>query len=82
MIIVTAGKFHNQECLIEYGLKKTDAVIKKAKTHKKKEAARKKREFLDNDKSHWLKKATIACNRYIVARDGQVCISCVFWLFL
>ena len=76
MIVVVAGKFHSQECLIEYGLKKTDSVIKKAKVNKKKVNSRKKREYYDNDKSHQEKKAIIACNRYIVARDGKICISC------
>ncbi len=49
MIIVTAGKFHNQECLIEYGMKKTVSVIKKAKAHKKKVGAEQKKKFNFND---------------------------------
>ena len=76
MIVCAAGKFHIQECLIEYGLKKTDKVIEKSRVVKKKRYAREKQEYYDNNKTHQLNKAIAACNKYIVARDGKICISC------
>ncbi len=77
MIIVTAGKFHNQECLIEYGMKKTGSVIKKAKAHKKKVNAKDKRNFQDNDLKTRKAAAKSACHKYIKLRDkGLTCICC------
>lgn len=49
---------------------------------KKEKAERRKtiqmrRELLDNDRKHWIKKATEACNKYIRSRDRDYpCISC------
>jgi hypothetical protein len=77
MTIVTAGKFHSQECLVEYGLKKTEHVIKKAKTHKKKVHAKQKRDFYDKDIKTRREAAKSACHAYIRARDyGRPCICC------
>jgi len=49
---------------------------KKRKAYKA-ETVRMKRKLLENDKSHWVKKAQTAFNAYIRARDaGLPCISC------
>ena len=77
LVNITAGKFHSQECLIEYGLKRTDQVIKKAKAHKKKVNAQQKREYYENDLKTRAKAAKLACHAYIRARDyGNPCICC------
>mgnify|MGYP001122444854 CR=1 FL=1 len=49
----------------------------KAEKEYKKETARMRKEFKDNDKPHQMKLTETACNAYIRARDkGQPCISC------
>ncbi len=77
MIIVTAGKFHNQKCLIEYGMKNTGSVIKKAKVLKKQKNAKQKREYYANDLKTRKGAAKLACHKYIKLRDkGLPCICC------
>lgn len=58
-----------------------NCVIGFAKANKIKaynaETRKKKRELLENDRRHWIKRATTTCNAYIRARDaGSPCISC------
>jgi len=49
MIIVPAGKFHEKDCLIQYGMKNTDKVIQSAKAHKKEVNAKEKAKHYAND---------------------------------
>lgn len=77
MIKVTAGKFHSQECLIDYGMKKAETVIKKAKVAKKKVRAKEKRDFQKKDIDIRKSAAKSACHKYVNLRDkGDNCISC------
>jgi len=64
-----AGNFHNKDCRFEYGMKKTDKVIKSAKDHKKKVNARQKKSHYDNDLRTREKAARATCHRYIKIRD-------------
>ena len=77
MIKVTAGKFHSHECLIDYGLNKTDQVIKKAKVAKKKQHAKEKRDYRNKDIDIRKEAAKRECHKYINLRDkGNNCICC------
>ena len=49
MIIVTAGKFHDKDCLIDYGFRNTDKLIKSIKAHKKKVQAKQKKDHYAKD---------------------------------
>ena len=77
MIKVPAGNFHDHECLREYGIKKTNKLIKSAKVAKKKTNAKQKRDFYANDLSTRKAAAKKFCHRYINLRDkGLACICC------
>lgn len=69
MIVVTAGKFHSEQCKIDYAMKKTDKLIQTAKTHKKKQNARQKREYYDNDLKTRKNAAKLTCHAFIKLRD-------------
>ena len=49
---------------------------KKVKKQYRAQTTKLRKEFLDNDKTHWKQKAARACHEYIRARDGSHCISC------
>lgn len=77
MIVVTAGKFHNKDCMIEYAVKSTDKVIKSAKVKEKKDDNLRKKVFRGSDLKLRKKAAKQACHAYIKARDkGLLCICC------
>lgn len=77
MIVVTAGKFHNQACVAEYGIKNADKVIEKAKASKKKAHAKEKRDYRNKDIDIRREAAKRACHKYIKLRDkGNNCICC------
>jgi len=61
---------NNTECPVEYAGKSFKKQIKREK-------AKEKKKFNENDKSYLMKKAQDTFNRYIRKRDeGQPCISC------
>ena len=77
MLVVTVGKFHNSDCLIEYGITRAEQLLEKAKKHKKKVRAKEKREYQNNDLSIRKAAAKAACHKYINLRDkGNTCICC------
>jgi len=73
MIVVTAGKFHDQECLKEYGMKSTDKVLSSAKKKERSDDVKAKKSQLKTRKTA----AKKVCHDYIRARDsGRPCICC------
>lgn len=65
-------------CSTEHAIEWANAAARKAsKKEYKARTNELKRDMLANDRSHWMKKAQIAFNAYIRARDaGKPCISC------
>lgn len=77
MLVVTVGKFHDMDCLLDYGMQKTDDLVKKAKSHKKKVRAKERREYRNKDIDIRREAAKKACHKYINLRDkGNNCICC------
>lgn len=77
MIVVPAGKFHDQQCLISHAINHTDKVIQKAKIAKKKVRAKEKREYQKKDITIREEAARRTCHKYINLRDkGRNCICC------
>lgn len=76
-IVCPIGFFCDNNCRLEYGIKKTDKVRSKHKQIETKRLNKKKRVFYDNDVKARKKAAKYACHAYIKARDiGSVCICC------
>ena len=77
LIVVTAGKFHSQECLREYGMNNANKVIASAKLKDKKDHALRKRVFYGSDLKTRKAAAQVAFNAFIRARDkDKHCVSC------
>lgn len=62
------------ECLAEKVAKNRIKSVKVAQTAQKRELTAQKQAI--KPLKYWADKAQIAFNRYIVARDGKICISC------
>ena len=76
-IDVIAGNFCCRDHLIEYGLQRTDALLKTARKETKKKHAQEKRDFKANDRKIRLPAAQKAFNTYIRKRDERLpCVSC------
>jgi len=76
-IVCPVGFFCDNECRIEYGIKKTDKLRAKHKQIVDKKFNKKKREFKLNDKPYRTTEAQAAFNSYIRYRDSkEPCISC------
>lgn len=73
-MIFTPDRIGQKAC----GWKCALAVVEQEKKQQYRKTTQKmKRELLDNDRSHWTKKAREACHAYIRARDkNDPCISC------
>jgi len=71
------GNFCCDDHMVKYALKHVDKGRRKLLAFQKKENARKKREFYENDIKTRKKAAKKACHDYIRARDaGKPCICC------
>ena len=71
-LIINLNAFCSLDHAIEWA---NDANRKRAA--RKKESKRHKREYYENDKQHWERKARMACHAYIRMRDaGLPCVSC------
>lgn len=71
-VTVPAGTF----CTIAHAMEFANQPKERERASQKRVKA-KKNALLDNDRSHWLKKAQAAFNAFIRARDdGNSCISC------
>ena len=64
-------------CEIKYIDGNLNSLVDEGKKNREKESNKKKREFLDNDKSHQLKECQKVVNQYVRLRDlNKVCVSC------
>jgi len=77
MIKVPAGNFCTKNHLFEYGIKRTDALLKTSRKETEKKHAKRKKDFYLNDRKTRLKATKEACHAYIRARDkGKCCPDC------
>ena len=71
-LIINLNAFCSMDHAIEWA--NNADRMKKART---KESKRHKREYYENDKQHWERKARMACHAYVRLRDaGLPCVSC------